>query len=260
MCCGGEAAGTFCFSPSSLLIFLSAAQICKLFLYVFLLVRFLSAWQRQCDILLEGEVSSFMSQNEFTGNNRRVLALYRKEILGTNCTERSNKKKNTQYLTSPRWNTADHITQPCCHVRPAGEFSSVWLCWWRGRGLVSAAALIGQAEPSSVSSSKWRHVKPVRLQLGPDCFPEALEASPCLLAHRGGSREHPTVSGADLSWHERSPFSYEAKNVTHTHRQAWAHTPYLSHKPKCITATVDVFKPVHSCIKLASIGFYVRYA
>lgn len=86
------------------------------------------------------------------------------------------------------------------------------------------AALIGQAVGSSVSSSKWRHVRPVRFQLGPDCFPEALEASPCLSAHRGGRRVHPTVSGPDLSWHEEGPFSYglmQAKNATH--RRACAH-------------------------------------
>lgn len=67
------------------------------------------------------------------------------------------------------------------------ECTSLWLCWWSG----PTAALIGQAVGSSVSFSKWRHVRPVRLQLGPDCFPEALEASPYLSAHRGGWRSAP---------------------------------------------------------------------
>ncbi|KAM7371936.1 hypothetical protein PAMP_009136 [Pampus punctatissimus] len=40
------------------------------------------------------------------------------------------------------------------------------------------AVLIGQAAGSSISFSKWRHVRPVRLQLSPDCFPEALEGLP----------------------------------------------------------------------------------
>lgn len=40
----------------------------------------------------------------------------------------------------------------------------------RGEGLQWA----GQQDPPP----KWRHVRPVRLQLGPDCFPEALQPPP----------------------------------------------------------------------------------
>lgn len=115
------------------------------------------------------------------------------------------------------------------------------------------AALIGQEAGSSVSSSKWRHVRPVSLQLGPDCFPEALEASPCLWAHHGGRMVHPTVSGPDLSWHETGPFSYWA----HAGEEWRVHAQTLSRKRKWNTAMVDVFKPVHSCIKFASTGFSV---
>lgn len=46
---------------------------------------------------------------------------------------------------------------------------------------------------------KWRHVRPVRLQLGPDCFPEALDPpTPTPLCGWGA---HSTVSAADLRWH-----------------------------------------------------------
>lgn len=83
----------------------------------------------------------------------------------------------------------------------------------------------------------------MRLQLGPDGFPEALEASPCLSAHRGGRRVHPTVSGPDLSWHEKNPFfSYvltQLKNLSHKRCRANLNTTQPGgHFSR---------KPVHSC-------------
>lgn len=131
-----------------------------------------------------------------------------------------------QYLTSLHLNTPDHTTQSCCHVRPAWwvQFSVVMLMKWERPG--PTAALIGQAAGSTISSSKWRHVRPVRLQLGPDCFPEALEASPYLSAHHGGWRVHPTVLGPDLSWYETNHFSYglmQAKNADINATQAGGH-------------------------------------
>lgn len=88
-------------------------------------------------------------------------------------------------------------TQPACRIHsPAIRLQ-------KGKRPGPAAAFIGQEAGFSVSSSKWRHVRGVRLQLGPDYFPEALESSPCISAHRGRRRVHPTVSGPDLSWHEK---------------------------------------------------------
>lgn len=114
------------------------------------------------------------------------------------------------------------------------------------------AAVIGQAAGSSVSSSKWRHVRPVGLQLGPDCFPEALEASPCLSAHRGGRRVHPTVSGPDLSWHEKGPFSYGLMQAEECYTQTSVQTEM--HRTAWWAFSCE---PVHSCTKCALTGFSV---
>lgn len=106
----------------------------------------------------------------------------------------------------PTWNGPDHSTQSFCQVRSALWVLLSVVMLMRGERPELTAALIGQALGSSVSFSKWRHVRPVRLQLGPDCFPEALEASPCPSAHRSERRVHPTMSGPDLSWHEEVRF------------------------------------------------------
>lgn len=71
------------------------------------------------------------------------------------------------------------------HALMSGPLGALWLCAGDGERPGPAAALTGPAAESSVCSSKWRHVRPVRLQLGPGRFPEAAEASPCLSAHRG---------------------------------------------------------------------------
>lgn len=155
-----------------------------------------------------GEVSLHPSQKELRQNNRRRLrAEFRKDILGANCNETFIWTKHTiergmvQYLdlvahkhTRPRYSVM--LSCQACVV------SSLHCGYADEVGPGPTAALIGQAVGSTVSSSKWRHVRPVRLQLGPGCFPEALEASPCLSAHRGGWTVHPTVSGPDLSCYE----------------------------------------------------------
>lgn len=87
-----------------------------------------------------------------------------------------------------------------------------------------SAALIGQAAGSSVSSSKWRHVRPVGLQLGPDCFPEVPEASPPAsqptAVGEGCTPRCPDLTSAGM---RRALFLYGAhagERMLHTDRRA----------------------------------------
>lgn len=108
-----------------------------------------------------------------------------KKIHGAICTQwqklKSDKNPNRVHLRA--------LTR--CHVR-------VVFLWLRKEERPQPVA----AEFSS-SVSKWRHMGPVRFQLCPDCFPEALESSPSLLFHRRGVRSIPQDV---LGWRETSLF------------------------------------------------------
>jgi len=182
-----------------------------------------------------------------------VHVLHHKELIGTRWTERVVSRSNIllkkdhvklskAYLTSLHRDNPDHTAQSCCLLNPLP-------CGYADEG-GKARALIGQAVGSSVSSSKWRHVRPVRLQLGPDCFPEAPEASPCLSAHRSGRRvPPPTVSGPQLAWD--GPFL--VLGLT----QAWN----VARRPACVhTDTHNVMQRSHggrfpTCSQLHSVCF-----
>lgn len=128
-----------------------------------------------------------------------------------------------------------------------------------GKGLGPTAALIGQAAGSSVSSTKWRHVRPVRLQLGPDCFPEALEAASSLPLGppwREKGAPHGVWTWPQLAW--EGLFLVWAHAGKECYTQTGMHTQTLSreHKSNTDWRTLSC-KPVHSCVEFALTGLSV---
>lgn len=202
MWCGGSRV-VFVFHHlrcSSLLVFLAAVWIHR---------HMNRQWMCRCFFVRGGWLHQPRPRRTWKGR-KMVHVLHHKELIGTRWTERVVSRSNIlskkdhvklskAYLTSLHRDNPDHTAQSCCLLNPLP-------CGYADEG-GKARALIGQAVGSSVSSSKWRHVRPVRLQLGPDCFPEAPEASPCLSAHRSGRRVPPPRC-PDLSWHETGLFSY----------------------------------------------------
>lgn len=156
--CGGEAAaaGKFLFSTICAVLHFSYFSVQRgyegtVHWYAFSVrLRFMCV--RKGNVMhcsIRGEVSLPLTPNELQQNNRRRLhTLYREEILGTNCAERgltrsnillknTTTKKVAQCNTWPLC-TETHQTTPLSHaVMPGllGECTSLWLCWWSGKGL-----------------------------------------------------------------------------------------------------------------------------